>query len=115
MEKRVTGIVLVVATVVAMAFFCGAIPCARAQNDPAATFDGAVKEKVTAFLAGRGHANITPLDGEIVPVQNGYFLRVNGLDEKERKYYYIELICTRAYADWALIAVTEKNAAPAKK
>ncbi len=71
--------------------------------------DAAVKAKITACLIQKGHENIVPSDGKIIHIQNGYFAKVNGIDKKTNKGYYMEMICTGEYANWAILAINEKN------
>ncbi|MEI8096972.1 MAG: hypothetical protein WCG73_02605 [Candidatus Moraniibacteriota bacterium] len=86
-----------------------------AQVSPTQVMDDPLKEKVASFLVERGYQNIAPQQGEVTPIQNGFFLKIDGLDKEAKKEYYLEIICTSNYTDWVLLAINEKDTILQKK
>ena len=80
----------------------------------AVEIDSASKAKIVSFLAGKGYENFKIVSGKKSPVGNGYFFAVEGVDQKNKKEYYVELVCTPEYTDWAMLYIEDK-AAPKKK
>lgn len=90
--------------------FISLISLAYAEIGETKKLDTALKNKITKFLADKGHANVTLVDGKEVVIQNGYFLQLDGIDKSTKKDYLIEIVCSQDNATWILLTFKEKNA-----
>ncbi len=79
-----------------------------AAAEKSAKLDKEMLGKVKEFLNKRGREAITVLDGESTKIENGYFLKVNGVDKSINKNYYIEIFCNDDYSIWSLLACIDK-------
>jgi hypothetical protein len=81
----------------------------------AAKIDPELRDKIAAFLVQRGHENMNLTDIKPTPIKNGYFFKVEGIDKDTNKKYYMEIISTDNYANWALLAMNEEGVTPKGK
>ena len=71
--------------------------------------DKAMLKRVADFMVKKNHPDIIPVKGRIADIRNGYFLKVDAIQEKTKKDYYIEILCNKNYADWSLLACIESS------
>ena len=84
-------------------------------NDAGATvgktveIDKVSKDKIASFLSTKGYENFVITSGKKSSVGNGFFYAIEGKDGKSKKEYYIELVCTPDYTDWAILFTQDKS------
>jgi hypothetical protein len=108
-HNRGIGINWLKITILSLAIFILVTSLSYAAVGESKKLTSSLEKKISLFLAQRGYGNITAVGGEEIAIQNGYFLRVDGIDKSTKKNYTIEIICSFDYSNWALLMVKEKT------